>query len=266
MAWFPKARKMNIRPGSNDPAIEVVGAILHVDAGNARSLFRYFNGPSGGIESHFHVAKDGTIEQYRNTGYEADANYKANSFWSGGRRKGYISIETQGYGSGEWTPEQVEAIKAILVWASAEHGFPLEKASGPYSGGVGYHTQFPDHWTPYAKSCPGPDRIRQFHTVFVPWFKEGGSTLSWNHEFSIWGPDHNPKGDMPMDQQVQQARGFAEDAYRRVRGLEAMFTEFVKSFGPEVQERVEAALERAEVDLAGELSVSFEPEGSDPKA
>lgn len=171
MAWYSKATRREIRPGANDPAIKVVGAILHVDAGNVRDLFGYFNGPSGGIESHFQIAKDGTVFQYRDTGREADANYKANSFLEGGVRKGYVSIETQGLEAGEWTDAQITAIKALLVWLSKEHGFPLRRCKTPTTPGVGYHTLFgaPSAWTPVSKSCPGPKRKAQFAEVLEPW-------------------------------------------------------------------------------------------------
>jgi hypothetical protein len=180
MALYPKAVPRLINPGSNDPAIEVVGAILHVDAGNASSLYEYFRDRSGGIESHFHIRRDGVVEQYRNTGWEADANLNANSFWSDGRRNGYVSIETQGYGTGQWTPEQLESIKALLLWLSQTHGFPLRLCTSPYGGGVGFHTLFgaPSAWTPVAKSCPGPDRIKQFRDVLVPWFAEASKPAS----------------------------------------------------------------------------------------
>ena len=179
MALYPKAVPRLIDPGSNDPEIQVVGAILHVDAGNAWSLYDYFKSRSGGIESHFFIRKDGTVEQYRDTGYEADANYKANSFYSGGVRKGFVSIETQGYGTGEWTPEQLTSIKALLPWLAKTHGFSLRVCASPVGEGVGFHTLFgaPSAWTPYAKTCPGPDRIRQFRDVIVPWLDENSKQL-----------------------------------------------------------------------------------------
>lgn len=175
MALCPFARHRLIPPGSNDPSITAVGAVLHVDAGNAESLYAYFNGPSGGIESHFHIAKDGTIEQYRDTSREADANYRGNSWTSGGRRYGLISIETQGYGSGEWTSAQLASIKRLLAWLSDEHNFPLRVAPSWQGPGVGYHVMFgaPGPWTPVAKSCPGPDRIEQFNDDIVPWMSSG---------------------------------------------------------------------------------------------
>ena len=163
MPVYPGARKLLIPPGANDPRITPRVAILHVDAGNAASLHTYFRDRSGGVESHFHVRRDGVVEQYRDTDYQADANHLANDF--------AVSIETQGYGAGEWTPEQLESIKALLDWLNRTHGIPLRKIDRWDGEGVGYHVLFgaPGPWTPVAKSCPGPDRIRQFDRVLVPW-------------------------------------------------------------------------------------------------
>lgn len=176
MAWYPLAKKRVIAPGPNDPPIEVIGAILHVDAGDSKDLFDYFNGPSKGIESHFHIPKTGPVLQYRDTHYEADANLKGNAFIaSNGRRYGYASIETQGLEKGEWNPHQLDNIKAVLKWLSETHGFPLRVCKSSTHPGVGYHVMWgaPGAWTPVSKSCPGPDRVRQFHEVLVPWFDAG---------------------------------------------------------------------------------------------
>lgn len=180
MAWMPNAVHKNIRPGSSDPAIDVVGVILHIAVSEGKSLFDYFNGRSGGIESHFYIRRDGTIEQYRSTGYEADANYKANSFYQGGRRKGYVSVETQGMGHGDWTAAQMRSIKRLISWVHAEHDIPLRKAHTPFGGGVGYHSLHPWVWTPVAKSCPGPDRIRQFNNDILPWLANGAKERDIN--------------------------------------------------------------------------------------
>lgn len=167
----PFARARLIPAGVNDPAITPIGLILHVDAMNSLSLYAYFNGPSGGIESHGHVQLLGGVEWYRDTGREADANHKANSFIRDGKRYGFISVETQGFGDGEWTPAQIESIKDLILWAHKTHGVPLRVCPDPYSGGVGYHTMWgaPAEWTPVSKSCPGPKRIKQFYDVIVPW-------------------------------------------------------------------------------------------------
>lgn len=164
--FAPFAVDKNIPPGSNDPPIHGRIAILHVDAGNATSLYHYFSTESGGVEAHFFVRKDGVIEQYRSIYYQADANYHANDF--------AISIETQGYEDGEWNSAQIDGINRILGWLHTEIGLPLVKCTEWDGHGVGYHTQFgsPGAWTNVAKSCPGPDRIQQFYDVIVPGLAE----------------------------------------------------------------------------------------------
>lgn len=172
MARVPYAEWLPV-PGPNDPKIRPIGIILHVDAGDAKSLFHYFLGPSKGIESHFHVRKDGHIEQYRDTGQEADANHKANSFIRGGERLGFISIETQGLAGGTWTKAQLDSIKRLILDLSEIHDIPLRVCPGPFEPGVGYHTMWgaPGPWTPVSKSCPGPKRIDQFYNDIVPWME-----------------------------------------------------------------------------------------------
>jgi hypothetical protein len=163
VALCPFAKHKLIAPGSNDPRINARAAILHVDAGNALSLFSFFRDRSGGIESHFHITLLGTIEQYRDTDWQADANHLANDF--------AVSIETQGFGTGKWTKRQLQAIERLLLWLHEAEGIPLRKIPAWDSSGVGYHVQFgsPGMWTPVAKSCPGPGRVQQYHDVIVPW-------------------------------------------------------------------------------------------------
>lgn len=164
MALYPNARHRLIPPGPNDPKIKPRVLILHVDAGNAASLYHWFNGPSGGIESHFHIPKVGQVEQYRDTDYEADANTDANPF--------AISAETQGYEFGVWNDHQLAEIKALILWANRVHGIPLKVVDRWDGSGIGYHTQFPGRWDKRGASCPGPDRKRQFREVIVPWLAE----------------------------------------------------------------------------------------------
>lgn len=172
MAIYPGARVRLIPPGVNDPKIIALGAILHTDAGNSPSLYGYFNGNSGGIESHFHIPKERQVEQYRDTGWEADANYHGNSFELNGKLYGYVSIETQGYATDPWNAYQLLEIKKLLLWLSKTHNFPLVKCASATSPGVGYHTMWgaPGPWTPVAKDCPGKFRIAQFNNNLVPWF------------------------------------------------------------------------------------------------
>ena len=174
--FMPGAIVKNIPPGANDPGIIPVGGVCHVAVSEQESLYPFFNGPSGGIESHFYVRRDGKVEQYRSIYFEADANYKGNSFVRGGKRCGLLSIETQGMGPGEWTPEQLDAIKRIMLWANAEADMPLQVIDSWDGDGWGYHTMWgsPSQWTPHVKSCPGPDRIVQFKDILTPWLRRGG--------------------------------------------------------------------------------------------
>jgi hypothetical protein len=171
MSIIQFASKRLIPPGASDPRITARMGILHVDAGNAESLYDYFRTRSGGIESHGFIKKSGVLEQYRDTAYQADANLDANDF--------ALSFETQGFGVGEWTEEQLAMIKRVMLWCKAKHGIPLRKVTSwnDPKGGWGYHTLFgaPSHWTPVAKTCPGPDRIAQFNRILVPWMESGGS-------------------------------------------------------------------------------------------
>ncbi|GAA1550014.1 hypothetical protein GCM10009804_03250 [Kribbella hippodromi] len=173
MALYPGARQRPIPPGSNDPAIIPIGVVLHVDAGNSGSLYDYFDGKSGGIESHLFIRKDGGVEQYRDTQREADANYHGNSFVRDGKTYGFISVETQGFAAGEWTDAQLSEIKKFLLWAHRTHGIPLRLCPAWDQPGVGWHVMWgaPGPWTnARGKVCPGPDRVKQFNNVLVPWF------------------------------------------------------------------------------------------------
>jgi len=168
MALYPPAVKKLLKlDPAMDPRETMRVVILHVDANNATSLYDYFNGPSGGVESHFFVKKDGTVEQYRDTAYQADANMAANQF--------AISIETQGYAAGTWSAAQLAAIKALLLWCHTTHGIPLVKCPKWDGSGVGYHILFMQQWAGGPRSCPGPDRIKQFDNVLVPWMAAGGN-------------------------------------------------------------------------------------------
>jgi hypothetical protein len=164
---YPEARLRLIPAGSNDPPIEPRAAILHVAVSMAASLYEFFRYRSGGIESHFYVNWRGKVEQYRSIFREADANYKANAF--------AISIETAGWGTGWWNPLQKRAIKRLLLWLNEETNgaIPLTVCDSPTGSGIGYHTMWgsPSPWTPVAKSCPGPNRIKQFIRWLTPWLE-----------------------------------------------------------------------------------------------
>ena len=175
MALYPKATWRPVVGVDKDPPIVAVGVILHVRGGTGDSLFGYFNGPSGGIESHFYLNNKLDWEQYRDTDREADANYKGNSWVVDGIRYGFLSVETEGGANGAWSDGVIAELQEFLLWASTEHKFPLRKATGFHGTGVGYHVQFGaglglDAWSNAAgKVCPGPERIAQYYNTIVPW-------------------------------------------------------------------------------------------------
>jgi hypothetical protein len=163
MSLCPFAEHKLIEPGSNDPAITPRVAILHVAVTDAWSLFEYFRDRSGGVESHFYVTWSGKIEQYRDTNWEADANWRANPF--------AVSIETQGWAGGTWNRRQLASIKRLLVWLQDEHAIPLRECKTWSGSGLGYHSGF-EEWSYTVKSCPGANRIAQFYDDVLPWAAE----------------------------------------------------------------------------------------------
>jgi hypothetical protein len=161
---LPFAKHELIPPGKNDPPITPIGNIFHVAVSEAPDLHDYFNGPSGGIESHGYIRRDGTVIQYRTLDREADAQFAGNSFTYNGKLCGFLSWETQGMGVGEWTPEQVATIERIIQWTHVEGGIPLGQAPAWNRPGNGYHSLFKE-WNANNHSCPGPDRIRQWPSI-----------------------------------------------------------------------------------------------------
>lgn len=170
MALCPFATHKIIAAGSSDPPIKARAVILHVAVSLAASLFKFFRDLSGGIESHFYITWTGKLEQYRDTGRQADANLDANDF--------AISIETAGMGPGRWNKRQRRTIQRLLLWLHQVEGISLHVIQAWDGSGVGYHTQFgaPSHWTPVAKDCPGPGRIAQFHNWLAPWMRQDPTT------------------------------------------------------------------------------------------
>lgn len=179
MARYPKAKWRPVAGLENDPVIRPIGIIFHVDGMNASSLFDWFNGPSGGIESHMHLNNALDWEQFRDTTRNADANYKGNYWMENGEGLGYISVETQGYAEGEWTVGVLRELVEFSRWAADIHGFPLERAKTYRSPGLGYHVMFGagvglNAWSnSRGKVCPGPKRIAQFENVLLPTLRNG---------------------------------------------------------------------------------------------
>ncbi len=181
---YPGAVYVPVRGEGNDPHLDVVmGVIWHLSATEATSLRRYFDGPSGGIESHLHIPRDEhhPTEQYRACNREADANYRGNSWVEGGKRKGFLSIEFQGAdpNTGRYTDHQIAEGLAFCDWAQKEYGFERRVAPGYRSQGIGYHVMWGSgqntaSWSnARGKTCPGGPRIQQFFDIVVPTFLAG---------------------------------------------------------------------------------------------
>ncbi len=151
---YPAAIRKLITPGARDPRITPRLIVLHVSAGESSSLYPWFNGPSGGIESHFYVTYKGTVEQYRDTNWQADA--QLGTAWDG------ISIETEGLANGTWTAAQLAALAQLLRWISQAHSIPLQlNTSEIRPSGIGWHAQYPAWAGGDGRTCPGPNRIKQ---------------------------------------------------------------------------------------------------------
>jgi N-acetylmuramoyl-L-alanine amidase len=148
------------------------GVCLHVAVSEAPSLFDYFS--SASADSHFYVAKNGTIEQYVDTDLVAYAQLDGNA--------SLISVETQGGAvnpDGEpWTAAQVESLARIAAWAHGSEGVPLTPMpnSLPASRGIGYHRLGINPWrvaggelwsSATGKLCPGAAKVAQVPQIIT---------------------------------------------------------------------------------------------------
>lgn len=187
MALYPKATKQLLTVSKGRQKMSAYNRVnVHVAASNAGSLYTYFN-KSSNPDSHFYVLKDGSVIQYVDTAYRANADLEGND--------ATISIETQGgaskANSEKLTDAQVEAIAEIFAWSVQTHGVPNKKATtsqiGSTSHGLSWHRLGIDGNFPelpsvlagriqrgggmyYSKSrgkvCPGDEKIKQIATIF----------------------------------------------------------------------------------------------------
>jgi hypothetical protein len=172
--FHPDAIDRNIAPGSNDPAITPVGTVWHIAVSMSDSIRSGFT-DGRGIESHFYVRLDGKFEQYRSIWFEADAQAKGNSFTYDGKLCGFVSLEFEGLAAGKYTDAQVETGLMITEWVHSKSAFPRRLCPAWNLPGIGYHRLF-DQWNPNSHSCPGDDRVLQFHKEILPKFINGGRT------------------------------------------------------------------------------------------
>lgn len=202
MARFPEAqwRPLADNWASQGRMTRYDLVILHTMVGSLVGTDGFFRKDGyGGVESHFGVGADGTVYQWQDTQYRAEANGTANSR--------AISIETEdintrvwpkwntndGAAVPAWTDAQVQSIAKILAWASTQHAIPLVgvASSGSKVRGIAYHRLgVPGHagatssitggelWSSAAgKVCPGPRRTAQIPGIInmAVRLRDGGS-------------------------------------------------------------------------------------------
>lgn len=179
--------------------------IVHTMVGYLTSTDRFFKVANGagyqGTESHWGVGGpwgsdgaagvDGTVWQWQDGRFSADANVDANRYaWS---------IETADNAPRlpedivAWSPAQVDALIHLLTWATSVEahsscpaswacrkvGIPRALVPDSKRGrrGIGYHQQGIDPWrvssgakwsTSTGKQCPTGKRIHQLRTTIIP--------------------------------------------------------------------------------------------------
>lgn len=179
---------------------------LHVAVSEAASIHTVFN-RKGAADSHFYVRKDGTVEQYVDTAYRANADLEGND--------ATISIETQGGvtrpDSEPWTDEQIQALAELFAWAVKTHGIKNQIAKdsrrGDTSKGLSWHRLGIDgnfsagvlggrvgggmkYSNSRGKLCPGATKIRQVPLIFAAAQKiltppPAASSAGWYHVSAV---------------------------------------------------------------------------------
>lgn len=145
--------------------------ILHslANSWNFEGGVGWLTSTTNALESHYAVRRDGFIVQLVPETQRADANYKANRRANG---HGAISIETDSDKPAvePWTDAQVDAIVELCTDICRRYDIPPRLCPAWDQPGIGWHIMFgtPGQWTPVAKSCPGPARIRQVVDVILP--------------------------------------------------------------------------------------------------
>jgi hypothetical protein len=167
--WLPRTirKPLPIDP-ARDPKIHPVGAVFHIAVSEAESLFGDFKHRTDGIESTGYIRRQGASEQYRPLDVECDAQAAGNSWERDGTRYGFTSWESQGMGPGAWSDFQVSEIQRVILFHRDEWGAPMRTAPAFNAPGFGYHRLY-DEWNPHGHSCPGDERVAQWHDEIVPW-------------------------------------------------------------------------------------------------
>jgi hypothetical protein len=70
---------------------------------------------------------------------------------------------------------------------------------------------------------------RDINGVTIPGI--GGTDMELSDPISEWSPDDGPSGDTTVGKTLNQARGYAEDTYQRVKALEDTVAKIAKALG-----------------------------------
>lgn len=239
--WKPLASNWNQQPRMR--AYDFF--CIHTMVGSLDGTDGYFRASAvngigyAGTESHFGVGPDGTIYQWQDTDYQADANGNGN--WH------VISSENADLGLPfpKWsgsdvpplTPAQVEANARIAVWLYRTHGIPLSIAgnSKPGSRGLaahrygvpGYMPVGAEQWSSsQGKACPGDRRIAQLPAIsaraqqLLAGAPTQEDTVSMEDVVQSWyGPRF--KGDRNFAQVIHNIEDQAVSSNAQIAGLTA---------------------------------------------
>jgi hypothetical protein len=168
--FFDLAVKRPLPEAQSQPRITPRVVIVHTMDGTLLGTDSLFRNQSR-FESHFGIGGptdgadlDGVIFQWMDTDRRADANRKANAF--------AVSIETSDGGdpSRPWSPKQLDALIRLIGALCDYHRIPRRICDRADGSGLGWHVMFgaPGPWTPVAKTCPGPVRIKQLKNTVFP--------------------------------------------------------------------------------------------------
>jgi hypothetical protein len=166
----PFAEWRPLPEATSQPPITPRVVIYHTMVGGLPGTEKHFRDQTG-IESHFGVGGptdgpdlDGTLWQWMDTDRQADANLNANDF--------AISIETSDGGDPNrpWSDRQLATLVRLGNWLADHYLIPRRQCPAWDRSGFGWHVMFgaPGPWTPVAKTCPGPVRIRQLREIVFP--------------------------------------------------------------------------------------------------
>jgi hypothetical protein len=277
VVWLSGAVKRPLSAKQTQPPLHHKDIIcIHTMVGYLTSTETMFDeGGYTGTESHFGIGGiwgpdkdkgyDGRVEQFQDTDYTADANYKGS--WH------VISIECADNAPKlpsqivALTPKQVDSVVNLIVELCRLYDIPpvLIPDTKPTRRGLAYHFQGApanlvpggELWTAAGHECPGPVRIKQFKEVIIPRVRAAlrpikpqvvETDMQWNdkikltaYEAKVWGSPYKEGDEVSIGLMIQYPT--------LARRLEKEFLDFKKE--------VETKLDAIQASLA--LLVPKEP-------